>query len=93
MVEIPQATRNIIPQDKGWWDQLHCVTRGQEVEEGQVMPGVSLCSHGMGCGVCAAGNTSGQQTMVSSGHGLGQTPAGGKDEWLQQKSPSSPDRL
>lgn len=96
MVEIPLVAGSIIPQDKGWWDQLHCVTRGQEVEEGQVSAGLAWGLPVLPWDevwVCASGNTHGQQTTVGSGHGSGQTPAGGKDEQLQQKSPSSPDRL
>lgn len=36
MGEIYLVAESIIPQDKGWWDQLRCITRGLEVAEGQV---------------------------------------------------------
>lgn len=36
MGEIHPVAESVIPQDKGWWDQLRCITRGREVAEGQV---------------------------------------------------------
>lgn len=35
VVEKPLVAGSIFPQDKGWWDELYCGTRGQEVAEGQ----------------------------------------------------------
>lgn len=57
MAEIPLGAGSIIPQDKGWWDQLHHYQRmrgGRGTGILQALPEVSMCSHGMLCGVGSA---------------------------------------